>query len=143
MADEQKTDWSPGDRRTWMAFGAVCAVVIAAGDGSLAAGALWMVVAWIGADPIMPAVIGRARRLSDQCGSFYGQVALGWAVYTGPMVGSVQGALFPIVLDVPLSSFECAILGLVLGPVCAAAVGVLLATVVCTGFWLWTGKQLR
>ena len=140
-ADDGASDWDGTDRRDWIVNGVVCSVIIAVVDGSGASAGLWLAATLARAYHGMPAIVRAARRLSDNQKMFYLDVVLGWALYPGPLVGSIFGALTPVICNLPISSFQGALVGLIVGPVIAAVQGVVLATLVLGVVWLVTGRR--
>ena len=90
----------------------------------------------------MPTIFRAAGRLSDRRQTFLLDVALGWALIPGPLVGSLFGVLSPIIFDLPVSSLTGGLLGLLVGPVVAAIEGILLASAFAFVLRIVTGKSL-
>jgi hypothetical protein len=141
LAQPAQSDWDASDRRAWIANGVVCSVIIGLADGSLLSAAAWFTGTLVRAYHGMPSIARAARRWSDSRKSFYLDVALGWSLYPGPLVGSFFGAMAPVIWNLPISSLQSAVLGLVLGPVIAAAEGVALASLVLGVVWIYTRRR--
>lgn len=140
-AADQKSEWNATDRRDWIASGTVCAVIIAIADDSWVSAAVWLVATVGLACYGMPRVVRTASRLSDKRKSFYLDVALGWALFAGPLVGSIFGAISPVIWNLTISSFQGALIGLIAGSLFAAVQGIVLATIVLGVVWLVTGRR--
>ena len=135
---DQSSDWDATDRRDWIVNGLICSVIIAVADGSLVSAAIWVGATLTRAYYGMPAIVRKARKLFDSHKKFYLGVLLGWALYPGPLVGSFGGAILPFIWNLPISSFQGALLGLIVGPITAAVVGIVFATIVLGVAWLIT-----
>jgi hypothetical protein len=138
----EQSNWYSSDRRAWIANGVACSAIIALTDASLLYASVWLVGTFSRAYFGMPALVRVAKNLSDSRGSFYLDVALGWSLYPGPLVGSFFGVLAPVIWNLPISSFQGGLVGLVVGPLVAAVEGLILATFVLGVIWLFTGRRL-
>jgi hypothetical protein len=90
----------------------------------------------------MPVVFRAAGRLSERMRTLLFDVALGWALIPGPLVGSIFGTLSPVIFGLPISSFTGGLLGLVIGPVAAAVEGVLLVSLFALVYRIVSGRSL-
>jgi hypothetical protein len=140
-AAERSSDMTSRGRRLWIANGVVCSFLIGALDGSVASAAVWLTAVLARAYFGLPALERAAQGLSG-VRKVYAEVALGWALVPGPIVGSFFGAVLPILWNLPVSSLQGALIGLLVGPVFAAIEGVVVVTLVASVVWLLSGRWL-
>ena len=139
--DLKQSDWDVSDRRAWVANGVACTTIIALTDASLVNAAVWLAGTLMRAYHGMPLIARTARRVSDAQKSFYLDVAIGWSLYPGPLVGSFFGVLAPTIWNLPVSSFQGGLIGLIVGPLIAVVLGLLLATLVLGAYTIFTGRR--
>lgn len=131
--EDAEVDWDSADRRAWLLAGIFGAAVIAIEDGCWSSSLFWLLGSWVRAYYGMPAVIRVVRRVIDPHRHLFLGTAAGWALYPGPLVGGCFGVLVPWIWGVPLSALAAGLLGLVLGPILAAGLGLMVAIVL----WLF------
>jgi len=132
--------WDAEDRRDLIAHGLIIAFVIAIADGSWIGAGIWLVgtitLAWFG----MPAIEPFVGRLMERQNSFVLSTALAWAWYVGLVGGGYAGVFSPTFINLPVSSLEGGLIGLVIGPILAAILGAITAGLFSMGYRLVTGK---
>jgi hypothetical protein len=135
-------EWDAVDRWSWIAVGVLCALIIWIVDDSPISALAWLAMSLLRTYHQMPAIFMTVGRLSGRRQSFLLDVALGWALIPGPLVGSLFGTLSPIIFGLPVSSFAGGLLGLLIGPVVAAVEGILLVVAFNLVLRIVTGKSL-
>ena len=80
--------------------------------------------------------------MSEWRRSYLLDVAPGWALIPGPLVGSIIGTLSPLIFGLPISSFAGGLLGLLVGPVVAALQGQILVSILALAMRMAAGMSL-
>jgi len=137
--------WDSGDAKAWMVSTIITAALVAVLDMSLINGTAWLLFGGLFGREVMPRVARLADRIYLKHRGFLTGVVLGWGLYSGSLFGPPIGALIAVACEVHVS-FLGAALGLVVGPLFAAAEGIIVAPtllgLVNLGFRLWTGRWL-
>ncbi len=124
--DTAENSWDGSDRTAWLISGLIGAFIIARSDRDLLSAVLWLLGSVIRGWQTLPRLINATRQWAMKCHFLVG-VAIGWALIPGPLVGSLAGLLAPLIYDLPLTSFQCGLIGLFVGPIVAAVEGVVVA----------------
>jgi hypothetical protein len=125
----------------WSCCAAASALGIALIDGSLIEAVLWLgmskALAWL----CLPPIVRLAERGSGDPKRFWLDVALGWALVPGPVVGCLFG-----LVSAPLWGWPSAFLGclvwFLLGPLVAAVEGLVIGGLLVGVVFACTGKRL-
>jgi hypothetical protein len=130
------------DAAVWMINGILIGLLIAAVDRSLLGTVGWAAFCgWFGRTAL-PKLENSTKRLFDRRPNFWCEAACGWALVPGPLVGSAFGALLTFAWQLPLTIWQGALLGLIVGPVLAVLEGLVVVTLAVAVHRLVTGKRL-
>lgn len=124
--------------KDWITSGAIAAILVGILDRSLFH-AIAYLMANIAVGLLVLPIVARQEQKPSR---FLRDVALGWAFVPGPVVGQIGGALTPAFLDIPVSAFVAALIGMVAGPVFAAVEGLIVVSLFVVGYRLLTGTWL-
>jgi hypothetical protein len=108
-------------------------------DRSLLSGLAWLAISVPFGRYVLPKLMQWAHRLYAVHPNLWLSLVFDWGMFPGPPVGPLFGALSPVIFDLPVTSLQGAILGLVVGPIVSAAEGF----AVTLFFWLVFGLITR
>jgi hypothetical protein len=130
------------DSIAWAVWGVVCAWIIGAADDSVASALLWSTGSIVIGDRVLPVLSRRAEVMSERYRWDLLDVVFGWGLGPGPLVGGFFGALVPLIWELPITTFQGGLIGLVLGPIVAAVEGLVVFSMVLIIWWAITGRMM-
>jgi hypothetical protein len=129
------------ERMLWGAVAVASMHVVWLNDRSPLAAILWLLGVLAFGQLLLPPVFRWVHDIVNQRKWFWLAVICGWGLVAGLPVGIMAGVLVPYLVPCGIPSWMGGIVGLIAGPVFAAVEGVTLASILCGGFWLATGKN--
>ncbi|HEY7313933.1 MAG TPA: hypothetical protein VH643_31575 [Gemmataceae bacterium] len=126
----------------WAVCGVVCAWIIGATDDSVATALLWSMGSIVFGDRILPALMSRAHRVSEHSHWDLRDVVFGWGLVPGPLVGSCFGVVAPLLWELPITSFQGGLIGLILGPIFSAVEGLVIFSMVLVIWRVVSGRMM-
>jgi hypothetical protein len=130
------------DSWVWAVWGVVGAWIIGVADESMITALLWSTGSIVFGDRLLPGLMSRAERLSERYRWDLLDVVFGWGLVPGPLVGSAFGVLAPLLWELPITSFQGGLIGLVLGPILAAVEGLVFFSMVLIIWRAVTGRMM-
>ena len=115
---------------------AIAFVAVLVNDHAILPAIFWLVALPIYRFKVLPLTESIFSNHKDDGISFWLGVAAGWAFVTGVPTGVLLGSIVPIFENIGISSNQGAMLGLVLGPVFSACMGLTVASIVNLYLWL-------